>query len=314
MVPVDLVTLADLQAGVVTRDQALGHGLGRSAICRLVRDDVWRRVSPGIFLTAPVAPSWDALAWCGVLIGGGSSRLGGLAAAYLHGMTGQPPGPILVLVPANRAGPTVRGPWVFRRERPGARSPRTVGSPPRLTVEDTVLDLIAEARDAKTVVHWVTSAVQDRLTTPEQLRRAARRRRALPNRRALSVLIDDVAAGARSVLEIDYLRKVERRHGLPAGRRQDRQRGTEVDVYYDDYAMLVELDGRRGHTGAGRFRDMRRDNAAARQGLLTLRYGYADVHDRACEVAFEVGGILASRGWPGTVDRCDWCRAIFSLS
>jgi very-short-patch-repair endonuclease len=310
MVPADLLTLADLQAGIVTREQALGHGLRRAALYRLVRDDIWRRVSPGIFLTAPVAPSWAALAWCGVLIGGGTSRLGGLAAAYLHGLAGLPPGPILVLVPATRARPTVSGPWVFRRERAGARSPRTVGSPPRLTVEDTVLDLVAEARDAKTVAHWVTTAVQDRLTTPEQLRRAAGRRRALANRRVLSVLIDDVAAGARSVLEVDYLRNVERHHGLPVGRRQDRQRGTEVDVYYDDYAMLVELDGRRGHTGAGRFRDMRRDNAAARQGLLTLRYGYADVHDRACEVAFEVGAILASRGWPGTVGRCDWCRRV----
>lgn len=310
MVPANLLRLADLQAGIVTRQQALGHGLRPAALSRLVRDDIWRRVSPGIFLTAPIAPSWPALAWCGVLIGGSTSRLGGLAAAHLHGFAGPPAGPILVLVPATRARPTVQGPWVFRRERAGARSPRTVGSPPRLTVEDTVLDLIAEARDAKAVAHWVTAAVQGRLTTPDQLRRAAGRRRALANRRVLSVLIDDVAVGARSVLELDYLRNVERRHRLPVGRRQDRQRDTEVDVCYDEYAVLIELDGRRGHNGVGRFRDMRRDNAAARQGLLTLRYGYADVHDRACEVAFEVGAILASRGWPGTVGRCEWCQRV----
>ena len=41
-----------------------------------------------------------------------------------------------------------------------------------------------------------------------------------------------------------------------------------------------------------------------------LRYGYADVHDRACEVAFEVGTILGSRGWPATVGRCEWCRRV----
>ena len=33
-----------------------------------------------------------------------------------------------------------------------------------------------------------------------------------------------------------------------------------TDVDYEEYGLLVELDGRRGHDGAGRFRDMNRDN------------------------------------------------------
>lgn len=48
-----------------------------------------------------------------------------------------------------------------------------------------------------------------------------------------------------------------------------------------DYGLLIELDGRIGHTGDGRFRDMRRDNAAATDGLATLRYGWHDVSGAA---------------------------------
>jgi hypothetical protein len=54
----------------------------------------------------------------------------------------------------------------------------------------------------------------------------------------------DVRDGVRSPIELDYLRDVERAHGLPVGQRQFARRNTEADVYYTDYGLLVELDGR----------------------------------------------------------------------
>lgn len=121
--------------------------------------------------------------------------------------------------------------------------------------------------------------------------------------------LDDVAAGAHSLLELLYLRDVERRHGLPRGRRQRPvQRGGQrewTDVSYDEYATLVELDGRLGHSEvAEAWRDMRRDNAAALAGEAALRYGWADVTGRPCEAAGEVGAVLRSRGWTGLPRRC----------
>ena len=73
-------------------------------------------------------------------------------------------------------------------------------------------------------------------------------------------------------------------------------------------AIPVELDGRLGHTGMGRFRDMRRDNSATTDGLATLRYGKADVFGIPCEVAQEVGLNLARLGWHGSPRHCDRCR------
>jgi hypothetical protein len=308
-VPEALLRLARLQDGVVTREQALGTGFNRAGIERMLGSGAWTRLSAGCYFAASVTAPWASLAWAGVLIGGDEARLGGLAAAHLHRLTESAPESIPVLVPMRSGVPRVSGPWLFRRERPGARLPRTVGSPPRLTVEDTVLDLACGAdSDVKAMVHWVTAAVQARLTTPERLRRAAAARHFMRHRRLLDDLLSDVGAGVRSPLELGYLRKVERPHELPQAARQIRRRGTEVDVYYEEFRLLVELDGRLGHADMGRFRDMRRDNWATTDGLATLRYGSGDVFGSPCEVAREVGVNLVRRGWELGSSRCDNCR------
>src|SRR6476620_10340506 len=90
-VPSGLGRLAFEQAGVVTREQAIGHGLGLSAIRRL-NGEGWTRLAQGVYLTSTPPATWLSLAWAGVLIGGDAARLGGLAAASLHGLVEvQPP-------------------------------------------------------------------------------------------------------------------------------------------------------------------------------------------------------------------------------
>lgn len=310
-IPEALLRLARLQAGVVSREQATGLGLSPAAVTRLVREGFWTRVVRGVYLLAPVPSAWPALAWSGVLIGGDAARLGGLAAAHLHGMVTDPPDLIEVLVPSTVSRPRVTGPWSFCRERQGARQPRTIGSPPRITIEDTVLDLVNDPncgdRDA---VNWLSMAVNSRRTTPQRILRVAQDRHFLRQRALLASVLEDVAAGARSPLELDYLNLVERAHGLPVGRRQASRRRTEVDVLYEEFGLLVELDGRLGHEGMGRFRDMRRDNASTTDGLATLRYGKADVFGIPCEVADEVCRNLMRRGWEGPGHPCANCRRV----
>ena len=167
-VPDPLLRLAGLQSGLVTREQALGLGLSREALGRLVNAGTWHRVRPGLFATVPVAPTWETLAWGGVLLGGSGARLGPEASGHLYGLVRRPPRPIDVLVPF--ASPKrVQGPWQFIRERDGVRPGRSPGTPPRLTPECTVLDLAA-VRPAGDVVGLVTAAVQKGLTTPGRLR------------------------------------------------------------------------------------------------------------------------------------------------
>jgi hypothetical protein len=173
-----LLQLASLQAHVVTRDQAVGHGMSRHSISRLVESGSWRRLAHGLFLTVPLEPSWDSLAWGGVLLGGQSARLGPESSGYLHQLLRQAPNPLDVLVSHQRRI-EVPGPWHFIRERAGVRPARSVKDPPRLTVESTVLDL-TDVRDAGEVVELITTAVQRRLTTVKRLRQRPGRSSSAP--------------------------------------------------------------------------------------------------------------------------------------
>lgn len=313
----DLLALAHLQGGVLTGWQAAAEGLGRNSVARLVREGTWGRIVPGLFAVQPDAPDWRGLAWGGVLIGGDRARLAGLAAAYLHGLIDQPPDQVLVLIP-DEIRRRDRPPWRFRRERAAVRDPRSPGSPPRTTVEDTVLDLCDAGPQVsgESAAHWVTVAVQSHRTTALRLREALHARERCRQRRLVEDLLTDVDLGAHSALELRYLRDVERAHGLPGGERQSARAAARIegrnrayrDVLYRAYGLIVELDGRVGHVGSGRLRDLRRDNVSTLRGERTLRYGWQDVTDEPCGTAFQVAGMLVRGGWPGLPSRCRLCR------
>jgi hypothetical protein len=302
-----LLGLAQAQGGVITVGQADELGLGRHARARLLRGGQWQRVGGTVVAVHSFPLSWTAQAWAGVLLAGTGARLAGPAAAHLHGLTDAAPGRIDVLGPYPVPD---RQPWSFHRERVGVRDSRSPGDPPRTTLDDTVLDLCAGA-DPQQMVQWVTAAVQSRRTSPARLRRALERRSRYADRALLLELLGDVRQGADSPLELRYLRDVERPHGLPRGERQQVSRHRHRrDVYYRLYRVVVELDGRLGHEGMGRFRDMARDNSATVDGEASLRYGYADVAGSCCAVAWQVGSVLAARGWAGPLRRCSRCASV----
>ena len=68
--------------------------------------------------------------------------------------------------------------------------------------------------------------------------------------------------------------------------------------------MCVELDGQAAHPAGARWRDIHRDNANAADGIITLRYSWADINERPCEVAAEIAAVLRSRGWTGRPRHC----------
>ncbi len=47
--PDDLLLFAAQQSGVVTAEQALGHGLTRASLQRLVDQGAWQRLTRGVF-------------------------------------------------------------------------------------------------------------------------------------------------------------------------------------------------------------------------------------------------------------------------
>jgi very-short-patch-repair endonuclease len=151
-------------------------------------------------------------------------------------------------------------------------------------------------------------AVGKRLTNAERLHDAISQRGALRWRKVMLDALEDVEEGVRSNLELRYVREVERPHGLPRAQRQVRVVRSGRVYYLDDlytaYEVGVELDGLVAHPPGERWRDFRRDNAGAADGIITLRYGWADVTGRPCEVAAQVAAVLRRRGWAGSVGSC----------
>ena len=149
-----LLGLARAQGGVVSAGQADLLGLGRHSRTRLLRSGHWQRVEGAVYAVHVLPLDFTALAWAGVLLGGSGARLGGESAGFLHGLTAEEPRSLDVLVPLGTRQRD-RPLWTFTRESPGVRDARSPGDPPRLTSEDTVLDL-CEGAEAGAVVDWVT--------------------------------------------------------------------------------------------------------------------------------------------------------------
>ncbi|WP_106347102.1 type IV toxin-antitoxin system AbiEi family antitoxin domain-containing protein [Antricoccus suffuscus] len=297
------LALAQRQGGVVTRAQLGDVRVGRRTIERFVSDGVWQRLDRSTVLTTPSRPSWDAYLWNAYL--DDDCAVYGRTAAYLLGLDDDQSLPVQIAIDRSRRA-TKRVNAIYRRIDLTARQFRSLSGLRCVGLEDTVLDLCNEGTPHD-VVAWITAVGQRRLTTPEKLLLALHRRPRIRHRALIEAVIREAAGGVHSVLEYQYADRVERPHGLPSGTPQAHP-ATEsgaVDKWYEEYGLVVELDGLKWHTES--FRDRARDNANTRSGQSSLRYGSRELFGDACGVAREVGGLLLQRTWPGPFISCPSC-------
>jgi hypothetical protein len=299
--------LADLQSGVIERRQALQAGVRIDEIDGLLRTGRWQQLQLGVYATFSGKPGTDARLWAVALRAGPDAVFSHQTAAALDGLTSSPGHPLHVIVPRDRNPRRIPGVVVHRLDRATVvRHPALL--PPRTLIEETVLDLATVARTPDDAFGWLFRATGQRLTTAERLRAALILRSKVRWRIQLSQCLNDMAEGVSSNLEQRYVRMVERPHGLPQASRQVRVvrdgRARYLDNLYRPQLVGVELDGRAAHPLGERWRDYRRDNAGATDGIITLRYGWADVTGQPCRVAAQVGAVLTQRGWTGYPSRC----------
>lgn len=301
------------QGDVLTRAQALDAGLTDRAIAVRLRTGRWQRLHTGVYATFSGEPPRQSRLWAAVLRAGPGAALSHQTAAELYGLTGPAhvltvPAPIIhVTVPSGSPVTRPAGTVVHYSGRlDQTRHP--VLTPPRTRIEDTVLDLIESCGSMDEAVSLILRASASRRTRPDRILAAMQRRPKMPRRAGLLQALGAAKDGAHSLLEFRYIYRVERPHGLPPGRRQRPVhrggRSQYQDVSYDDYALVVELDGREAHPEWYRWADIRRDNANAATGQVTLRYGWDDVTERPCQTALEIAATLREHGWTGALRRC----------
>ncbi len=242
------------QHGVLTRQQAYAAGLTKAQVEARVRGGRWQRLTGRVFATFTGPPPRAAVLWAALLRAGRGAVLSHETAAELQGLTDGPAAAIHLIVPSGRRIAPAAGTVVHLRARAvAARHPTRL--PPQTRVEETVLDLTQRAGTLDEALAWITRAIGRRLTTVQRIGQAMGRRAKLRWRGELRAALDDVASGCHSLLELRYLRDVERRHGLPAGERQavrPRRGGRWYDdVHYRGYHVRVELDGRAAHRSSG---------------------------------------------------------------
>jgi hypothetical protein len=306
-IPAAARELIGVQDGVLTLAQAHACGLTDKYVVAALRAGRWQRLHAGVYGVFSGPPPRPTQLWAAVLRVGPESVLSHHSAAELYGLLPTRAPAIHVMVSRGRRVAPIAGVVVHHSGRlDQARHPAL--TPPRTRFEETVLDLAGAAGSMDDALGWVLRACGSRRTTPERLAAALARRTRMRWRAGLSGALGLAAEGVHSLLEFRYVNWVERPHGLPAARRQYAvvragQRQYQ-DATYQEYGLVVELDGQAAHPAGSRRRDVRRDNANTALGQGTLRYDWADVTGRPCLVAGQVGEALAARGWTGVLRRC----------
>jgi very-short-patch-repair endonuclease len=304
-----LLSLGAATSGAASLDDCREAGLSARRLCDLVATGRWQSPYPRVFVTFSGPIPRATLLWAAIIYAGADATLSHVTAGQLLRLARESP-VIHVTVPYARDADDQPGLRVHRSRTLRPEDSHPVFAPRRTTMERTVLDLLASQPTATAALALVASALRSRGTTADRLRLSLAERPRTRWRKVVAAALPDLHAGAQSVLELRDA-ELRRRHGLPAGSRQVKRvgEGAEyLDVLIEEFRLHVETDGRLGHDRAQEiWRDMRRDNRSEVLGYRHLRYGWADLVDRGCQVALEQAEVLRQQGWQGRFRRCPHC-------
>jgi hypothetical protein len=299
--------LAAEQAGVIGRAQFLALGLTPAQARAHLDSARWRALSPGVYLTHRGELPAVGQVWAALLAAGPGAVAGPLTTLWLQGVISTPPRVVDVWVPHERRVRSGPG-WTAFRRRGLADDTHRAARPPQLRLECAVLDVARRTTRSIDAIHVVVASVQRRRTTAARLLAALDDEPRHARRRLVTVVLSDVRDGVLSELERQYVRRVERAHGLPRGvlnaAEHDGVSRRYRDVRYRRYRVVVELDGREAHPDDERFRDRDRDDRVAVEGDLPLRYGWREVDGEPCGVAIQLVRALRLGGWEGSPRPC----------
>lgn len=236
---------AQHQGGVLSRPQVYALGITRYEVRGEVRAHRWQLVGDQSVCLHNSVISDVGHQWAAVFQGGPRAHLDGASALIAGGLERYTVERHRVSVP--------RGARVRRTKLYDIRQTR------RWSADDLSTSGIRRARPDvagvraalwaitdKQAVYLLTLVVQQGLTTAELLGRQALRIRRDRRRRLVHTTILDLLEGARSLGELDVARELRRR-GLPLPTRQVLRRGKAnryyLDLYWDEFGLVVEIDG-----------------------------------------------------------------------
>lgn len=270
------------QAGVISRDQALGAGLTNRQVDHRLHTGEWLRVHPSVYRLAVVVPSAESSVRAAALWLGPAAALTGATAGWWWGLLDEPPTT-----------------WHFSSRRshpqrqPGVRTSRSFVDPADLTRHRSVptisrpLAVLRSAAELERLhagqgVTLIDRAKQRRLVDQIDLERAYRRNAGTWGTRAVRRLLDRTGDRAHSELERLAVRLLHQAGvtGFAVNWRTTLSSGrpVELDIAFRQRRLAIELDGYAYHSSPEAHRaDLNRANELMADGWVVRRFTYADL-------------------------------------
>lgn len=286
--------IAARQHGVVTRTQLRGAGLSRGVIEHRVARGVLRRVHRGVYRVGPITARYqDEMA--AVLALGPGAALSDRTAAALWGMRPrQTEAPIEVTGARSLRG--IEGVRLHRRRIEDDEVTLRHGLP-LTTPARTILDLAAGVGSYELERALARGTRRD-VVALDDVQSMLARHPHQPGCRTLRAILETAAGPAltRSQAEAVFLALV-RKHGAPRPRTNATVRGLEVDFYWPDQGVVVEVDGFAYHSRRGAFEnDHDRGLLLAAEGLSLVRVTWRQLQQQPEKVMGGLCLLLGARG------------------
>ena len=263
-----IAELAARQHGLVTRLQLLTLGLGQGAIAARLQSGRLFRVYPGVYAVGVPVVSYQAQAHAAVLACGPRAVLSHGSAATLWGIFTQ------WRVPYEVTAPT-------RHAHAGICARRSSTLAPEDRYEHHEIPVTSAARTVYDIAHRLTDSRRPRviadmrrarfLYLPDLIALLDRH----PRTRATRLLRPHVKHPERNPTRSrpeDRFVALTERYGLPEPRINTIVHGYEVDAYFPEHGLAVEIDSYEFHGGSDQFeRDRERDATLLTHGITTIR-------------------------------------------
>jgi hypothetical protein len=286
-----IAALAARQRGHVARWQLLDLGLTSNGISYRLRIGRLHVVYPGVYAVGHRRRAPIDLAAAAVLACGPSAVLSDFSAAALWGFGKRWPEQPEVSVQRDRRPRGIRA--HLRPDLPHEDRTRQLGIPVTSPAR-TVLDC-ARRLDGPRLARFVNDALLSLfLHRGELIDVVARHPKHLGSGRVRPFL-EHKGSPTKSQLEDDFVSFCER-HDLPCPETNVRVNEREVDAFFREERVIVELDSYEFHSDRTTFeRDRDKDADAAAKGLVTVRVTDERMKEVPCKEAARLRAILNSR-------------------
>jgi very-short-patch-repair endonuclease len=294
-----IAELANVQDGVISRRQLYAAGLTRWQITAELRAARWRAHGRQTIAVHTGELIGRAPYWRAAFEAGPRAAIDGVSALCLAGLQGWETIAIRVSVPRGARVPRLRDAVVRQTRRLRADDVVPVGVP-RVRVDVAAIRAALWATSDRQAATLLAMTVQQRLATAEAVGAALLQVRRDKRRRLLEAIVLDLLGGAHSMGEIDFARECRRR-GLPAPTRQVvRKTATGkvyLDVRWDDFRVVVEVDGAQHLLVEQHIPDALRQNRVAIAGDTVLRLPVLGLRVAPDEFFAQIAAALTAAGW-----------------